>query len=243
MAGRHAFTPEVAKGAIQSPVGRSAIIAAAVGTVFGAAIPVAHADTIEEVAPVATEEALATEAVTAPADAKWEVTQVTIDTQVEKASAVAIDASVTLPAPDAPVVTPAAAQGTAANATAVAQTSAPTSVNVADLPPSNSAVVDIARQYAGLPYVSGAAGPNAFDCSGFTQYVYAQVGIYLAHSDSSQRYAGTVIPASEAQPGDLMWWPGHVGIYTGNGQHIAARNPSVGVQEGATYGNPIYIRL
>lgn len=109
--------------------------------------------------------------------------------------------------------------------------------------PANSSVVAIARQYAGSRYVHGGSSPAGFDCSGFTSFVYAQVGIYLPRTSSGQRSAGYVVPASQAQPGDLMWWPGHVGIYTGGGMHIAARTPASGVKEGPVYGNPTYIRV
>ena len=104
-------------------------------------------------------------------------------------------------------------------------------------------IVAIARQYAGAPYVWGGTTPAGWDCIGFARYVYAQVGVNIPASSSGARYAGTVIPASQAQPGDLMWWPGHVGIYTGGGMHIAAWNPSMGTQEAPVWGNPIYIRV
>ena len=250
MAGRHAFTPEVAKNAINSPTGRGMAAAAVVGTMFGVALPAAHADTTDSsVAQPVVAATLATAAVTAPSDAEWKITQVSVDTHVEKAADVALDVSVTLPVapePEPAAVTVADVQTTQATTTrtevATTEAIAP-AVDYSSLPASNSAVVNIARQYIGAPYVWGTAGPSSFDCSGFTSYVFAQVGISLSRSSSAQRYAGTVIPASEAQPGDLLWWPGHVGIYTGNGQHIAARNPSVGVQEGPVYGSPIYIRL
>lgn len=104
--------------------------------------------------------------------------------------------------------------------------------------PSASNVVAIARRYVGYPYVYGAAGPNAFDCSGFTQFVYRQVGISLTRSAASQyNTPGTRVRSYSAlQPGDLMFFantagPGitHVGIYAGNGQMIHAGTSRTGV--------------
>ncbi|OKL54752.1 hypothetical protein BSZ39_02390 [Bowdeniella nasicola] len=105
-------------------------------------------------------------------------------------------------------------------------------------------VVAIALRYVGTPYVHGGSAPGAFDCSGFTSYVYAQVGIKLPRSSSAQRHAGRVVSASEARPGDLVWWPGHVGIYLGNGQHIAARNPGTPLKVSPIYrGGATFIRV
>lgn len=107
----------------------------------------------------------------------------------------------------------------------------------------NSSVVAIAMQYVGSPYVWGASGPTAFDCSGFTSYVYNQVGISLPRTSGAQAGAGYQVSAAEAQPGDLVVWPGHIGIYTGDGMVIDAGNESTGVVHRAIWGSPSYVRV
>jgi peptidoglycan DL-endopeptidase CwlO len=81
-------------------------------------------------------------------------------------------------------------------------------------------VLQLASNEAGDPYVYGAAGPSSFDCSGFTQYVFAQVGVSLPHSSSAQ--AAMAQPVSDPQPGDLVFFADgggvyHVAIYAGDG--------------------------
>lgn len=89
-----------------------------------------------------------------------------------------------------------------------------------------SSVVEAAYSRLGCPYVWAATGPNSFDCSGLTQWCYRQVGISIPRVDTSQRAAATsVLPVSEAQPGDILWMWGHVGIYIGGGQYIHAPQP------------------
>ena len=105
------------------------------------------------------------------------------------------------------------------------------------IPIFSGGVTDIICQAAesrlGCPYVWAAAGPNTFDCSGLTQWCYAQAGIYLPHYDIWQRdNATSILPVSEALPGDVLWEPGHVGIYMGGGAYIHAPQPGDVVRYG-----------
>ena len=91
------------------------------------------------------------------------------------------------------------------------------------LPPARyGGVVGIAMQYLGVPYVWGGSSPAGFDCSGFIQYVFAQVGVQLPHHAASQYSYGVPVPYGEMQPGDLVFFDGlgHAGIYIGGGQFI-----------------------
>lgn len=99
-----------------------------------------------------------------------------------------------------------------------------------EVPASSSGIVATAMSYQGAPYVWGGTTPGGWDCSGFTQYVYAQNGISLPRIAASQGAAGT--PTSNPKPGDLVIQNGgsHVGIYLGNGQMISALNPGQGTQ-------------
>ena len=108
---------------------------------------------------------------------------------------------------------------------------------------SASSVAALAMQYVGVPYVWGGSSPSGFDCSGLVSYVYAQFGVSLPHQSEGIRAAGTVVSASEARPGDVVWWPGHVGIYMGNGMMVDAANESIGVQYAAVYSGATYLRI
>ena len=121
-----------------------------------------------------------------------------------------------------PAQTSAAASATAQNPLGVGAAT-PEGASVA--PPSRyGGVVGIAMRYLGTPYVWGGASPSGFDCSGFTMYVYAQVGVPLPHSSYAQYGMGVPVSQSDLQPGDLVFFYGlgHVGIYIGGGNYIHA---------------------
>ncbi len=90
-------------------------------------------------------------------------------------------------------------------------------------------VVDYAKQYLGTPYVYGGNGPNSFDCSGFTKFVYKHFGYTLNRTATDQLSNGVSVSRSDLQPGDLVFFKyntskpvSHVGIYSGEGQFIHA---------------------
>lgn len=91
-----------------------------------------------------------------------------------------------------------------------------------------SKIVETAYTKLGTPYVYGASGPNAFDCSGFTSWVYRQHGISIARTAQGQSRGGTPVDRANLQPGDLVFFGSstsnitHVGIYIGGGQMVHA---------------------
>lgn len=84
---------------------------------------------------------------------------------------------------------------------------------------------------AGNRYTRGGTSPSTgFDCSGLTSWAYSQAGISLPRTSGAQAGYGTRISRADLSPGDLIHWPGHVGMYIGNGQIVHASTPSTGVQ-------------
>jgi cell wall-associated NlpC family hydrolase len=109
----------------------------------------------------------------------------------------------------------------------------------AGTPPGHAAVVAFALAQLGRPYVWGAAGPAAFDCSGLTEKAWAVAGVTLLHYTVDQMQEGQAVVPALAAPGDLVLvpgsdppgpgLPGHVGIYLGDGLVVSAIDPEMGV--------------
>lgn len=145
-------------------------------------------------------------------------------------------AATTTTAP-AGTLAPAAATTTVPPATTVpppATTTPPPAPNVAPGgSPAAATAVQAALSRVGDPYVWGAAGPGAFDCSGLVMWAYAQAGVYLPHYSGAQYADTTHIPMSALQPGDLVFPanPGqHVAMYIGNGEIVQAPYTGADVQ-------------
>ncbi len=94
----------------------------------------------------------------------------------------------------------------------------------------NSSALSYATQFVGNPYVWGGTSlTNGCDCSGFVMSIFAQYGVSLPHSSAAIRGYGKSVSYSEMQPGDVVCYSGHVGIYAGNGQLLSALNKNKGI--------------
>ena len=101
-------------------------------------------------------------------------------------------------------------------------------------------IATYACQFVGNPYVHGGTSlTQGADCSGFTYRVYADFGYSIPRSSSAQTTCGTGVDYANAQPGDIICMPGHVGIYIGNGQMVHASTPSGGIKIGTCTFKPV----
>lgn len=106
----------------------------------------------------------------------------------------------------------------------------PAAVELATSPPvagdggtaAAQAAVQAALTKLGKPYSWGATGPDAFDCSGLLLWSYGQAGVSLPRTSTAQSGLGPRVPMTALMPGDLLWSPGHIGMYIGNGQMVHA---------------------
>lgn len=109
---------------------------------------------------------------------------------------------------------------------------------------SGQSVVDYAMQFVGNPYVWGGTSlTNGADCSGFVMSVFGHFGISLPHSSYALRSCGRAVSYSNAQPGDLICYSGHVAIYIGGGRIVGAQSTAVGIAtQNATYRTILAVR-
>ena len=110
--------------------------------------------------------------------------------------------------------------------------------------PTPHRVVNIAASKAGTPYRYGASGPSAFDCSGFTRWVYSKVGRHLPRTSSAQAGAARHVPASNRHPGDLVFFNSgghvyHVAIYAGGNSVWHAPRPGESVHRERLWTNAV----
>ncbi len=90
-------------------------------------------------------------------------------------------------------------------------------------------MVAYADAQVGKAYCWGGTGPGCFDCSGLVRSAWEAVGVELPHSSAALASVLTPVPVEEARAGDVLWWPGHVAIYAGDGWAIEALDSRDGV--------------
>ena len=230
----------VATGSMATVGRRTVVVAASSGllvTMFGAPAGAATGGTAGSLPSVDTASLTASAravlatapVVTSPADAAW-------SSDIPAVTAVA----------PAPVLTRTAAAKAARSAARAAATVVRAAVVNNPVPQSvaGNAVLEVAARYVGTPYVYGGSTPAGFDCSGFVSYVYAQLGVSLPRTDTAIKAAGTIISRADAQPGDLIWSPGHISIYAGGNDQVDSPRPGKSVQFRSIWQSaPVFVRI
>jgi peptidoglycan DL-endopeptidase CwlO len=245
-AGRHRATARpktpltVIASAVSANAGtvgrRSAVIAASSGLVVTMGLPAADAAPIEDAgagAPAPSAEPQV------PAPATTPEVSVPADAPVSFAGTT-LTAVTPPPPPPAPVAQP--EQRTTQRASRTAQR-APLTKTVEAAPSEvGGSIIAIAARYVGIMYRYGGTTPAGFDCSGYTQYVYAQAGISIPRTSSAQAAGGRRVSASEARPGDLVWTSGHIGIYAGGNMMYDSPRTGKAVDKREIWFTPTFIR-
>jgi cell wall-associated NlpC family hydrolase len=97
--------------------------------------------------------------------------------------------------------------------------------------PRGRQVLAFAAAQVGRRYCWGGTGPSCFDCSGLVQTAWRSAGIMLPRTSTAMGEALSDVPLDAVRPGDVLWWPGHVAIYAGNGLEIEALDSRHGIVE------------
>jgi cell wall-associated NlpC family hydrolase len=164
-----------------------------------------------------------------------------------KATTAAAAAVAAPKAPKAPKATPAAPKAALAPTSAAATTATAAKPATVAAGARGSAVLAIAARYVGIRYRYGGTTPAGFDCSGYVQYVFRQVGIRLPRTAQQQLGATRAIPASEARPGDLVFmvsggYASHVGIVAGKGMMYDSPRSGKAISKRAIYSSKVVYR-
>ena len=221
---------------------RSAVVVAASGLIASAFAAPASAAPVS--AAVASSTAVANSAAGHTVDTSALTAAARAVLETAPTVSVPADAAWTLDVPALSVVAdPPPKAAPVKRAVAAATAASPAASSAVPASASGSAILEIASRYVGVPYLWGGGTPSGFDCSGFTSYVYAQLGITLPHSSQAQLSSGTVVSRADALPGDLMITPGHVALYAGGDMLIDA-TPGKTIRFHAIYqSNPVFIRV
>lgn len=157
---------------------------------------------------------------------------------IEVGQSLRLSGSATTSTASKPVTKPTSSTGTTTKKPVKASTSSSSSSSASSSSSSSSSTgktsskaaqaIAFARAQIGKPYVYGATGPNAYDCSGLVQAAYASAGVSLPRVTGAQFAADTRVSVSDLLPGDLVFFyssASHVGIYIGDGKMVHAANP------------------
>lgn len=232
--------------AVDAPkgAGRSAVVVATAGGIVMSSIAPAAADPapttdvdlqvhVAKIADQAREALEVAPVVEVSEEAVVDVERVTED------GVVPIRVTPAPPPPPPPAPRPAPARTEAAASRTVERPAAPSGTW--------GAAAEIALRYVGVRYVFGGSSPNGFDCSGLVVYAFRQLGVNLPHQSTRIRDSArtTRISRSEAQPGDIIWSPGHVAIYLGGGRQVEATRPGGWTvrTSGIWQSNPHFLRV
>lgn len=184
--------------------------------------------------------ALDTETIAAPAAAMLDFEHSSFSV-VTASGAVTAAEGATAAAPATAAAVPATRRERRAATTQV--TDAPTTTITTAVPAASglgSRAVAVAVRYLGVPYLWGGTSTRGFDCSGFTQYVYKQLGVQLGRTVADQRGDVRIISRSQARPGDLViFGSSHIGIYLGGNMMIDSGHTGLGVTKRAIYTSAV----